>query len=369
MGSKERFERALRRQVPDRLPMDLLWPRAETIAALKAHFGTDSAEEVRRRLGIDFRWLGVPTRYPEFERRVNGRLEGEAPGAGLDYVFRDKRTFEDAWGIVRRVGEDGKYVEWCGGPLVGVEDLTGWAPPKAVYPSAPELAGHIAPFGEFVTVIEIEFPFKVAWHLCGMEEFLMLMLTNPPFVHELYDRLYAFQEEKARLAVRAGFDVIAVVGDIAGQLGMMFSPELFRQFDLPRFKAMVSRLKAENPRVKVLYHSDGNVEAAIPLLIECGIDILNPVQSACMDPAKIKRCYGDRLTFHGTISVQDTIPSGSVKDVYNEVFTRIRTVGYDGGLVVSPENSIPFDAPLENVLAVYDAVRSFDYASLRVTGG
>jgi uroporphyrinogen decarboxylase len=364
MDSKERFDLALRKQLPDRLPMDLIWPRAETIVALKAHFGTESEEEVRCRLGIDFRWLGIPTRYPDFARRVNGRLEGEAPGAGQDYVFRDRQTFEDAWGIVRRVGDDGKYVEWCGGPLVGREDLAGWDLPSVIYPSVGELARHIRPFRDFVTVIEIEFPFKVAWHLCGMEDFLVLMLTNPKFVHGLYDRLYAFQEEKALLAVRAGFDVIAVVGDIAGQLGMMFSPSLFRQFDIPRFKSMVSKLKAENPQVKVLYHSDGNPEAVIPLLIECGIDILNPIQSACMDPADIKRRYGDRLTFHGTISVQDTIPYGTVEDVRNEVFKRIRTVGYDGGLVVSPENSIPFDAPLENVLAVYDAVRTFDYGSL-----
>ena len=365
MNSRERFLLTLDKRLPDRLPMDIIWPRAETIASLKRHFQTASEEEVKRRLEIDFRWIAMPARYPEFERRTNGRLEGEAPGAGQEYVFRSPRIFEDAWAVVRRVGDDGKYVEWQGGPLVGREDLAGWAPPAVVYPTVRELARRIDPCREFVTVMEVDFPFKVAWHLCGMEDLLVLMLTNPGFVHDLYDRLYAFQEEKALLAARAGFDVLAVVGDIAGQTGMMFSPVLFREFDVPRFTSLIRKVKAVNPDIKVLYHSDGNPEAVIPLLIDCGIDILNPVQSACVDPAEIKRRYGDRLAFHGTISVQDTIPRGSVQDVWNEVFTRIRTVGYNGGLMVSPENSIPFDAPLENVLAVYDAVRAFDYGSLR----
>ena len=367
MTSRERFFCCFRRQLPDRLPMDILWPRTETVAALKRHFGAGSPEEVWRWLGIDFRWIPIPARYPEFERRVNGRLEGDAPGAGQEYVFQDPRTFADAWGIVRRVGEDGKYVEWCGGPLVGRENLTGWTPPPVVYPRAEELAGRVAPLGDVVTVAEIDFPFKVAWHLCGMEDLLALMLANPGFVHGLYDQLYSFQTEKALLIARAGFDVLAIVGDIAGQQGMIFSPALFAEFDAPRLSALIGRVKAVNSSIKVMYHSDGNVEAAIPQLIRCGIDILNPIQSACMDPAAIKRRYGGHLVFHGTISVQDTIPRGTVRDVEKEVFARIRTVGYDGGLVVSPENSIPFDAPLANILAVYDAVRAFDYAELRTS--
>jgi len=84
-----------------------------------------------------------------------------------------------------------------------------------------------------------------------------------------------------------------------------------------------------------------------------------------MDPVKIKKEYGNSLTFHGTISVQDTIPNGTVKDVVDEVSERIETIGYNGGLVVSPENSIPYDAPLENILAVYDTVLAYDYSSLR----
>jgi len=158
---------------------------------------------------------------------------------------------------------------------------------------------------------------------------------------------------------------VAVVGDVAGQLGMMFSPKMFERFDVPRFTRLIQEVKEANADVKILYHSDGNVEEIIPMLIQCGIDILNPIQSACMDPAEIKRKYGDKLTFHGTISVQDTIPNGTVEDVRKEVIERIQTVGYNGGFIISPENSIPYDAPLENILAVYETAREFDYEKIR----
>ena len=99
--------------------------------------------------------------------------------------------------------------------------------------------------------------------------------------------------------------------------------------------------------------------------INSGIEILNPIESNCMSPSEIKKRHGDKLVFHGAISVQKTIPNGTVQDVKNEVYERIRTVGYNGGYMVSNENSFPYDAPLENILAMYEAVQDFNYDSLR----
>ena len=192
----------------------------------------------------------------------------------------------------------------------------------------------------------------------------MDMVLNPEMVNGLYNTLYEFQKEKAVLAAKAGYDVIALVGDIAGQKGMMYSPTIFEELEVPKLKNLIQAIKKTNPSIKVLYHSDGNIEAVIPQLIDCGIDILNPIQSACLDPEKIKKKYGNSLTFHGTISIQNTIPNGTVNDVKNEVINRIQTVGYNGGLIISPENSIPFDAPLANILAIYDAVFDFNYSAL-----
>ncbi len=345
--------------------MDLLWPRRETLWQLQEHFGTDSREAVLQALGVDLRWIDVPVRYPDHAERVNGVLEGDAPGAGRAYIFRDRQTFEDEWGVVQRVGDDGKYLEWKSGPLVCKETLEGWSPPRAVYPPLDTLRQELAAHEDFMTVTEVAFPFKIAWHMCSYAHFLTMMALQPEFVEQLYDHLYAFQTRHAVYAAEAGVDIIAIVGDIAGQIGMMFSPKMLERFDVPRLTRLIQATKAANPGVKVLYHSDGAMTPAIPCLIRCGIDILNPIQSACMDAAAVKAEYGERLAFHGTISVQQTLPWGTVDDVRREVVRRIETVGYNGGLIVSPENSVPYDAPLANVLALYDTVRNYDYRNLR----
>ena len=72
MTVKDRFEKTIGYEIPDRLPMDIIWPRAETINALKAHFKTDSTELVFQQVGIDFRWIPDPAKFPAFERKVNG---------------------------------------------------------------------------------------------------------------------------------------------------------------------------------------------------------------------------------------------------------------------------------------------------------
>jgi uroporphyrinogen decarboxylase len=364
MTSRERVLLTLDHQIPDRLPVDLLWPRRETVKQLQEYFQTDSKEAVLRKLDVDLRWFGIGERYPNYEGKVNGILGGVAPGAGRGYIFRDAQTFEDEWGVVQRVGDDGKYLQWKSGPLVGKENLTDWALPAVEYPSVEVIRETLRPYRDFMTITEVAFPFKIAWHLSGYEHFMMWMAVTPEVVEELYDQLYAFQTNRAVICATAGFDVIAIVGDIASQNGMMFSPQMFEYFDTPRLTKLVQAVKLANPSTKVFYHSDGKMQAVIPHLIRCGVDILNPIQSACMDPAEIKRTYGEQLSFHGAISVQHTLPYGSVEDVRREVIERIETVGYDGGFIVSPENSIPYDVPLENVLALYDTVRGYDYRRL-----
>lgn len=365
MTSKERFRLVMQRQLPDRMPVDMLWPRNETTRALMEHFGVDTIHDIHRKLGVDFVWTGPDAQFPEFAAKCNGELTGDAPGAGNAYIFHDRDTFEDAWGVVQRVGADGKYVGWVGGPLVGKETLEGWSLPTTKWASVEAVRQKFAAYPDQVIIASVSNPYKTAWHICGYEHFMLMMALDPNFVHELYEHLFAWETERAVLAARAGADIIAVVGDVAGSNGPMFSIEMWREFIQPGFQKMIRSIKAANPESTIFFHSDGELKSMIPAFIETGIEILNPIESNCMDPAALKREFGAKIAFHGAISVQKTIPNGTVADVKNEVYERIRTVGYNGGYMVSNENSFPYDAPLENVLAMYEAVHDFNYQSLR----
>ena len=146
--------------------------------------------------------------------------------------------------------------------------------------------------------------------------------------------------------------------------GMLISPACWRRFLKPRLASIITDLKGINPHLKVAYHSDGAVDAIIPELIGIGVDILNPVQPACMDPAALKEAYGDRLCFWGSIDEQHTLPFGSPDDVRREVIARLRTIGRGGGLILGPTHHVQLDTPLENLWALVHTVTQTSYASL-----
>jgi uroporphyrinogen-III decarboxylase len=127
----------------------------------------------------------------------------------------------------------------------------------------------------------------------------------------------------------------------------------------------ISEIKAINPQLKVAYHSDGMISPIIPELIEIGVDVLNPIQPACMDPTQIKRQFGDRFCFWGSIDEQHTLPFGTPADVQREILERLNTMGKNGGLILAPTHHVQLDTPLENFWAMQKAITETPYSSLK----
>jgi uroporphyrinogen-III decarboxylase len=125
----------------------------------------------------------------------------------------------------------------------------------------------------------------------------------------------------------------------------------------------IASLKVINPQVKVAYHSDGNIYPIIPELIEIGLDVLNPIQPACMDPAQLKQEFGDRLCFWGSMDEQHTLPFGTPADVRSQVLTRLETLGKDGGLILGPTHHVQLDTPMENFWAMVNTITQTNYAA------
>ena len=159
---------------------------------------------------------------------------------------------------------------------------------------------------------------------------------------------------------RAGVDMVRIVGDIAMQDRVMMGPARWRRFDKPRMAKLIRTCRAVRPELHFFFHSDGKLTELVDDLIEVGFDVLNPIQPECMDPVEVKRRWGDRITLHGCISIQRTLPFGTPSDVRREVEGLIRQCGLDGGLVLMPSNNIQPDTPLENIIACYHAARDFD---------
>jgi uroporphyrinogen decarboxylase len=140
---------------------------------------------------------------------------------------------------------------------------------------------------------------------------------------------------------------------------MMMNPGLWRKWLKPTMKKAIQAAKDIDPELIAYYHSDGVIYDIIPDLIEIGVDVLNPVQPECMDPVKIKKMYGDKLSFWGTIGTQTTMPFGTPKDVENNVKHMIETVGKGGGLVIAPTHLLEPEVPWENIEALINSVRKY----------
>ncbi|MGQ9661148.1 MAG: uroporphyrinogen decarboxylase family protein [Kiritimatiellia bacterium] len=362
MRPRERILATLRHELPDRTPTDG-WFHDVVEERLKKHFRTDDWSEVLRQLGIEG-WKNVSLRisFPEFERRSTPR-PGDKKGPRA--IWLDERTYQDAWGTVHRFGEGDWYEERVRGALDEAQTLDEILrypfPTEKQIQEDPTLPDKIASFkseGFFVSG-GIPNPYKQAWHVRGLENVLADYILNPEILSAIYDRLYALYGEIALRLTRAGVDMITVTGDIAMQDRIVMGPDAWRRMDKPRLAQLIACCRSINPDVYFFIHSDGNIMDLMDDLIEIGFNVINPVQPECMNPAEVKRRWGERITIHGGISLQRTLPRGTPDDVRQEVETLIRECGYNGGLVVFPSNVIQPDTPTENIIACFHTARDF----------
>ena len=203
--------------------------------------------------------------------------------------------------------------------------------------------------------------FETAWQIRGFEPLITDMLTGEDAASCLLDRITDLSTFRARRFATAGVDVIHIGDDVGMQDRMLMSPRVWREWLKPRLARVIDAAREVHPEVVFFYHSDGFIEPIIPDLIEIGINALNPLQPECMDPAVIKKRYGDRLAFWGTVGIQNTLPFGTSEKVEAEIRLRIETVGKGGGLYLSPTHVIAPEVPYENLFAFVEAAKKYGH--------
>lgn len=359
MNPRERVLAALNHEQPDRCPMQI---------SFTPEFAKRLREDMQRTAGATHNPHGGGNTY-ELERALGEDLLLTSIGWANSYYanqsFGGGETYTDDWGVEwhnapyeTRFGP-GFYTEVANFPLAdaaAIEDYRAPDPNRpGLYDDAALLISRYKPeyFIVGVTVCTI---FETAWALRGLEQLMADFIEAPELADRILDIPYRYHLAAAKRLVEMGVDMIWTGDDVGSQHGMMISPRTWRRFLKPRMAEFFSALKAINPAVKMAYHSDGNIEPIIPELIEIGLDVLNPIQPASMDPVKLKKQYGDKLCFWGTVDEQHTLPFGSAADVRAEVAQRIAEVGAGGGLILGPTHHVQLDTPLENFWAMVNTI-------------
>lgn len=199
--------------------------------------------------------------------------------------------------------------------------------------------------------------FERAWCLRGFENLLMDFHESPRFVEPLLDGL---EEGCCKVIdhLLANFgekiDAIGFSDDYGGQETMLLSPTMWRRFLKPHLARMYERIHRGGK--KVYLHTCGHVTPIIPDLIEIGVDMLQPIQPETMNIFELKRRFGRDLCLVGGISTQRTLPYGTPDDVRREVRGCLENMARGGGYIIAPAKPILPGVPLENAVALIDAI-------------
>ncbi|MDP6450227.1 MAG: uroporphyrinogen decarboxylase family protein [Lentisphaeria bacterium] len=349
MNSKERVRTAFAHHEPDRVPVDY-HANPEIDLRLKQHFGlaADDDEQLRRRLGVDFRWAGAPYTGPE--------LHAAEPGI--------RRTI---WGArttwIEHSG--GGYWDFCEWPLrdAGMDEIEAWPMPDPDhfdYDAAARDCREHADYYVFAGGEGTGDTINQTAFLRHMERVMIDLITDDPAGLRLIDRRQDIELEVLRRTLAAcngGADMVVIGDDLGSQRGPLLSLDLFRRHVRPRLQRYVDLAASYN--LPVMMHSDGSVDWVYEDLIEMGISVVDAVQIECanMDPVSLKQRFGDRLSFHGVWPTTLAVEHGTVDEAVAEACDILAIMMPGGGFAMSPAHLIQSTSPVENVIAVYEMIQ------------
>jgi len=373
---RQRVLSALNHEEPDRVPLFIGTSGATTVLGpgyqrLRSHLGFSSGP---------VRWLSKPLQYTWMDEDVLLRLGSDgravAPGPAGSALRKEVSNdcLIDDWGVTWQRRPGSLYFEAADPPLrhATLDDLERYAWPDLVAPSRfeglAERAKAIQDAGFASVLLSGVTLFEQAYLMRGIDTLLTDLALEPDFFTALLEKIKSLVVPYVGELLRVVGDYVDVIvtGDDLGMTqGPMMSPASYRRLVKPHQAELLAAMK-RGTTGKVFFHSCGNVYALLGDLAEVGVDLLNPVQVSAGemgDTARLKREFGDRLSFCGAIDTQWVLPHGSPDDVRREVRRRIGDLAPGGGYVAAAVHCIQPDVPPENVVAMCDEVARSGYSA------
>ncbi len=416
MNQRERVLAALRHEEGDRIPIDfggtaVTGIHVSCVAGLREHYGLEGRpvrvhepyqmlglidEDLKQAMGIDVEGVypyktmfGFPNtgwkewRLPDgLEVLVPDRFVTTVDGAGDTLIYpegdpsappsgrmpRDGFFFDS---IIRQEPIDEENLN----PEDNLEEFGPISDQeldhirRSVTDAAASGRAVIATFSgtAFGDIALVPAPFlKYPKGIRDVAEWYMSTRSRRSYVHRIFSKQCEYvllNLQKIHRAVGDAVDVVFTCGtDFGTQTSVFCSVETFRDLYFPYYKEVNDWIH-RHTTWRTFKHSCGSVARFIPSLVECGFDILNPVQcsAAGMGAEGLKAGYGDRLVFWGGgVDTQKVLPFGSPREVREQVLERCRAFSPGGGFVFNPIHNVQARTPVENIVAMIDAVHDFN---------
>ncbi len=350
LGHRERLMRTIEYKETDRVP---LFYRAEDVVnrKIKEAYGLKNYYDIIRYFDSDA--IQVPVvRNPKYHGEIYeddtfsdifGNRYKQVKYGDISSYTVVKPVLEDARSV-----DDIEKVRWPGDDYVDIEESVKKA--KEAHSSG------LAVYGGMWASI-----FTTSRSIMGEENFFISLYEQPDIISALTERLTEFYisvNEVYFQACRKYVDIFYFGSDFGTQNSMFISPEMFREFFKPGLKKIIHHAKGFG--LKVMFHTCGAISDIIPDLIECGVDILDPVQVSAhnMDPMQLGQKFKGKICFHGGISTQTVLPFGKPEDVRRQVIEAIEALG-PLGYIASPDQDMMGDIPLENIETMFRTIREY----------
>lgn len=377
MDSKERVIRTLNRQQPDRVPMtDAFWedtltrwydeglPReavsndvfGEAVGGVPEYFGFDfdyisldaSPRLEQKLLSDDGEYVIYQDRFGYTVKKSKGKSRTMD---FMDHVTKDK----DAWEQIKErfiLDLDGTARVDQASYFMHMDPYPTWAEARTIFDG-------IQQRGRYV-LANAYGPWEATWRHRGFTELLMDLVTDPDFVIDMastyMDLLIAVLQRCLEEGIKP--DGVFMIEDLAYTMGMLMSPRSWRQIFKPLVHQLGQFLSANG--IDFWMHCCGNAEAIFEDLIDCGLQVIQPLEAKSgLDVRELRKTYGDRLTFWGNIDVIN-MAKGTDEEIDEEIRTKITPfVASGGGYIYHSDHSVPPEVSYERYQLVLDLVRKY----------
>jgi len=382
MNSRERIFKALNHEEPDRVPYDLAgttWSGITNTAYqnLRKHMGMDPSEPEWSDV---IQQIVIPSEDILDELRVDTRGLFPLTSHNWDVYSKlvdrgDYWEYHDEWSFVQHFPKNGYWFSLVKSPMENVAFDQDQIVEDFSWPDAgnqQRFAGLREKAMQFRDQDKIVMTkglcaglFEMHQRVRGMENAMIDHMLYPENSDQLAGKLADLKMEFWDKALAELGDVVDIVGegdDYGTQESQLISPDQFRTNYKPHFARLLKFMKEKAPGVKIIFHSCGNVRPIIPDFIEMGVDILNPVHvnATGMEPYQLKADFGDSIVFWGGgVDTQKVLPSGSTREVIDDVKKNIEALAPGGGFVFNTVHNIQAEVPPENIMAMIETLRNF----------
>ena len=356
MTGYERIRMATRHEMPDRVPCDFA-AEAVIVERLCKYLGVADLEALLDRLDIDRRQVRPRYIGPELKKFEDGSFERPVSGGPVykEIEINEELTTEATvmypWAHVEKVEDLEGLVGWNG-------KLDWW---------------DFSVIKEQIDALEAKGQYWIAAHgdpsglqhlqiWVGDEKFLLDLALNEDLAVAMIEKHNEVRLEHALKSLEAGGGRIHELhggGDYCTQNGLAISRDMFCKFFKPLYVNFYQEIR-KHFDVEIFFHCCGAVRELVPDLIEAGVTILDPIQTTAtgMGMDELKKDFGEKLTFHGAMDIQQLLPNGTVDEVRAFAREAISILGKDGGYILGPTHSLQQDTPVENIVAMYEVAQS-----------